>query len=84
MTTSTALIQPQFRTIDGLRIRYADSGGSHGSTARQMTSFIAALGLDEVDLLGFSIGGFVAQEIALVRPTLYPAEVASDVNTFLG
>jgi pimeloyl-ACP methyl ester carboxylesterase len=39
-------------------------------TARQMTAFIAALGLDRIDLLGFSIGGFVAQEIALVRPTL--------------
>ena len=25
-------IEPQFRTIDGLRIRYADSGGSHGPT----------------------------------------------------
>ena len=39
-------------------------------TARQMIAFVAALGLDRVDLLGFSIGGFVAQEIALVRPTL--------------
>ena len=28
-----------------------------------------ALDLVEIDLLGFSIGGFVAQEIALVRPT---------------
>ena len=25
---------------------------------------------DEIDLLGFSIGGFIAQEIALIRPTL--------------
>ena len=24
----TTSIEPQFRTIDGLRIRYADSGGS--------------------------------------------------------
>ena len=39
-------------------------------TARQMIAFVDALGLDRVDLLGFSIGGFVAQEIALVRPTL--------------
>src|SRR6185369_15809766 len=38
--------------------------------ARQMIVFVTALGLDPVDLLGFSIGGFVAQEIALVRPTL--------------
>ena len=29
MTTSlTALIEPRFRTIDGLKIRYADSGGA--------------------------------------------------------
>src|SRR5262249_3885135 len=39
-------------------------------TARQMIGFVTALGLDEIDLLGFSIGGFVAQEIALVRPAL--------------
>jgi len=39
-------------------------------TARQMIAFIASLGLDRIDLLGFSIGGFVAQQIALVRPTL--------------
>jgi pimeloyl-ACP methyl ester carboxylesterase len=40
------------------------------STARRMIAFADALGLAEIDLLGFSIGGFVAQEIALVRPTL--------------
>ena len=28
----TASIQPQFRTIDGLKIRYADTGGPHDST----------------------------------------------------
>jgi pimeloyl-ACP methyl ester carboxylesterase len=39
-------------------------------TARQMIAFVTALGFDWIDLLGFSIGGFVAQEIALVRPTL--------------
>jgi pimeloyl-ACP methyl ester carboxylesterase len=33
MTTSpTTSITPQFRTLDGLRIRYADSGGSHEPT----------------------------------------------------
>src|SRR5512132_2419315 len=30
-------------------------------TAGQMIAFINALGFDEIDLLGFSIGGFVAQ-----------------------
>jgi pimeloyl-ACP methyl ester carboxylesterase len=39
-------------------------------TARQAVAFMDALGLAPVDLLGFSIGGFVAQEIALVRPGL--------------
>ena len=28
-TSPSSLIRPQFRTVDGLRIRYADSGGSH-------------------------------------------------------
>jgi pimeloyl-ACP methyl ester carboxylesterase len=32
--------------------------------------FINVLGLEEVDLLGFSLGSFVAQEIALHRPDL--------------
>jgi pimeloyl-ACP methyl ester carboxylesterase len=52
-------------------------GGSTGMTAdtieqmaRDAISFISALGLGEVDLLGFSIGSFVAQEIALRRPAL--------------
>jgi pimeloyl-ACP methyl ester carboxylesterase len=36
---------------------------AHGATA-----FIAAMGFEQVDLLGFSIGSFVAQEIALSRP----------------
>jgi pimeloyl-ACP methyl ester carboxylesterase len=35
-----------------------------------MIAFVAALDLAEIDLLGFSIGGFVAQEIALIRPAL--------------
>lgn len=32
--------------------------------------FIEALGLPQVDLLGWSLGGFVAQQIALLRPEL--------------
>jgi pimeloyl-ACP methyl ester carboxylesterase len=38
---------------------------AHGAIA-----FLEALELRQVDLLGFSIGSFVAQEIALVRPDL--------------
>jgi len=33
-------------------------------------AFLEALELERVDLLGFSIGSFVAQEIALIRPDL--------------
>ena len=33
-------------------------------------AFIKALGLDKVDVLGFSIGGFVSQEITLAAPDL--------------
>jgi pimeloyl-ACP methyl ester carboxylesterase len=58
-------------------VDYAGVGSSTGepsrtiaSMARQMIAFVGALGLVEIDLLGFSIGGFVAQEMALVRPTL--------------
>jgi pimeloyl-ACP methyl ester carboxylesterase len=36
---------------------------AHGAIA-----FLDAMGLERVDLLGFSLGSFVAQEIALVRP----------------
>ena len=45
-------------------------GPTISDTARRIIAFADALGLGEIDLLGFSIGGFVAQEIALVRPTL--------------
>src|SRR6185436_16650484 len=38
---------------------------AHGAIA-----FVDALGLQRVDLLGFSLGSFVAQEIALIRPDL--------------
>ena len=38
---------------------------AHGALA-----FLSAMNFDQVDLLGFSIGSFVAQEIALLRPDL--------------
>jgi pimeloyl-ACP methyl ester carboxylesterase len=38
--------------------------------AHDAIEFITAMEFDRVDLLGFSIGSFVAQEIALVRPDL--------------
>jgi pimeloyl-ACP methyl ester carboxylesterase len=38
--------------------------------AHDAIAFIEALGLQRVHLLGFSIGSFVAQEVALIRPDL--------------
>ena len=38
--------------------------------ARDAASLIDALGLEQVDVFGFSMGGFVAQQIALDRPEL--------------
>jgi pimeloyl-ACP methyl ester carboxylesterase len=38
--------------------------------ARDAIAFIAAMQFSQVDLLGFSIGSFVAQQIALVRPAI--------------
>jgi pimeloyl-ACP methyl ester carboxylesterase len=38
--------------------------------ARHAVAFIGALGLMQVDLLGFSLGGFVAQQVTLGHPDL--------------
>jgi len=38
--------------------------------AHDAIAFVDALGLERIDLLGFSIGSFVAQEIVLIRPDL--------------
>jgi pimeloyl-ACP methyl ester carboxylesterase len=40
--------------------------------ARDAASLIDALGLERVDLFGFSMGGYVAQQIAVDRPELAP------------
>jgi len=55
----------------------AGVGGSTGTTpdtieqmARDALAFISAMEFGRTDLLGFSIGSFVAQQIALVRPAI--------------
>jgi pimeloyl-ACP methyl ester carboxylesterase len=52
-------------------------GGSTGvvpenvtTMARDALAFTDALGLKQIDLLGFSLGGYVAQEFVLLRPRL--------------
>jgi pimeloyl-ACP methyl ester carboxylesterase len=53
---------------------YQGVGGSEGTVAHTISEtaagalrFLEAMNLEQVDLLGFSIGSFVAQEIALTR-----------------
>jgi len=50
------------------------TGGTTPNTVEEMAqdaiAFIRALGLSKVDLLGFSLGGFVAQVVALEQPDL--------------
>jgi len=72
------------RIIDGIatkrRVIVFDNrgiGGSEGKTpasveamARDAVAFIRALGLAQVDLLGFSLGGFISQVIAQEEPQL--------------
>src|SRR5712671_946103 len=52
-------------------------GGTTGNTphrveqmAQDAIAFLSAMEFDQVDILGFSIGSFIAQEIALLRPAL--------------
>lgn len=56
-------------------LNYRGVGRSGGSAplnvvamARDMIAVIASLGLEQVDMIGFSLGGFVAQQIALDAP----------------
>ena len=72
------------RIVDGLAskhrviaINYRGIGASGGKApvtidemARDAIALIRALGFEKVDLFGFSLGGFVAQEIALKAPEL--------------
>jgi pimeloyl-ACP methyl ester carboxylesterase len=72
------------RVIDGIAARHRvitfdnrGVGASQGKTpdsieamARDAVAFIRALGFDQVDLLGFSMGGFIAQVIAQKEPQL--------------
>src|SRR5712675_2849148 len=81
----TAVLEDWYpRVVDGLAAKHhviafdnRGVGGSGGSTpktieemARDAVAFIAALGFSKVDLLGFSLGGFVSQVIAQQRPGL--------------
>jgi pimeloyl-ACP methyl ester carboxylesterase len=72
-----ALVDALAATREVILFDNAGVGGSTGTTPRTVTAmahdalrFIEALELDEIDVLGFSLGGFVAQELVLIRPRL--------------
>jgi pimeloyl-ACP methyl ester carboxylesterase len=72
------------RVVDGIAARHpvitfdnrgvgASGGSTPGSVpemARDAIAFIRALGFSQVDLIGFSLGGFVAQVVAQQEPQL--------------
>jgi pimeloyl-ACP methyl ester carboxylesterase len=72
-----ALVDPLARTREVVLFDNAGVGGSTGSVPRTVTamahdalSFIDALELREIDVLAFSLGGYIAQELVLIRPRL--------------
>lgn len=72
------------RVIDGLAAKHhvvtfdnrgvGASSGSPANSIEQMArdaiTFIKTMGFEQVDLFGFSMGGMIAQEIALMEPQL--------------
>ncbi len=52
----------------GVGLTTGTTPSSIGQMAHDALAFLSAMQFDRVDLLGFSIGSFVAQEIALWRP----------------
>jgi pimeloyl-ACP methyl ester carboxylesterase len=62
------------RVVPFNNVGVASTTGTTPNTVEAMAhgaiAFIEAMGFEKVDLLGFSIGSFVAQEIALIRPDL--------------
>ena len=72
-----ALVDRLAKDREVIRVDNRGVGGSTGvvpedvtAMARDALAFIDALGLQQIDLLGFSLGGHVAQELALLRPRL--------------
>ncbi len=67
-------LAPGRRVITFDNTGVAGSSGTTPNTVEQMAydaiSFITAMDIGQVDLLGFSIGSFIAQQAALTRPAI--------------
>src|SRR5262249_46662319 len=72
-----ALIDLLAASHDVIAFNNTGVGASSGLTPRTVQQmafdaldFLDALELDDCDVLGFSLGSFVAQEVALIRPNI--------------
>lgn len=70
-----ALVDRLAQDREVILVNNSGVGGSTGvvpenvtTMARDALAFVDALGLKQIDLLGFSLGGYVAQELVLLRP----------------
>lgn len=71
-----ALVNALAAERDVITFDHAGVGLSSGTTPRTINgtaadalAFMAAIGVRQVDVLGFSMGGYAAQEMALLRPS---------------
>ncbi len=72
-----AVVNAIAQSHDVILFDNAGVGGSSGAaestiagSAQHVVAFARALGLESVDILGFSMGGFIAQQVALDHPSL--------------
>jgi pimeloyl-ACP methyl ester carboxylesterase len=63
-------LTPDFLALSGVGRSGGEMPDSIPATAADIIAFVKALGLKEIDLFGFSIGGMVAQQVALDAPEL--------------
>ncbi|WP_019874292.1 alpha/beta fold hydrolase [Sporichthya polymorpha] len=86
---------PLRRHLTGLRTIAFDAPGTGGSptptlplgiagSARLLTKLIDALELDRVDILGYSLGGMIAQQLAWTSPRRVRRVVLMSTNTGWG
>jgi pimeloyl-ACP methyl ester carboxylesterase len=72
-----ALVDPIAERREVILFDNVGVGGSTGTVPRTIgamadgaLAFLDALGLERIDVFGYSFGGFIAQELTLVRPRL--------------